>query len=67
MADIIGQILWFGMFFTPVITIPLAWTYFKGNTKAIKILIGLICAFILSFIFYSISLSILLRDGLGPT
>jgi tryptophan-rich sensory protein len=65
--DTIGEILWFAMFFTPVITVPLVWRYNKSNTKTIRIIIGLVLALVLSLIFYMISMGILLRNGLGPT
>jgi len=64
--DIVGQILWFSIFLTPVITIPLACKYSKTG-KLYRIILGLLMAFFLSIIFYSISMAILLRDGLGPT
>jgi ABC-type polysaccharide/polyol phosphate export permease len=64
--DIIGQILWYSIPFTPVITIPIIWLTFKRKWY-IKILIGLLFALILSAILYGLSLSIIFRDGMGPT
>lgn len=64
--DIIGEVCWFLMFATPLITIPLVWKYSKHG-KLHKIITGLLLAFVLSFIFFIISWGILLRDGLGPT
>ncbi len=63
--DIFGEICWFAMFFTPVITIPLVWRYNKGNTPAMRIITGLLWAFVSSFILFVISMGILFRNGLG--
>ncbi len=63
--DIVGQILWFMMFVTPLITIPIVWKISKQN-RIMKILIGLLIAFVLSFVLYHLSLSIIFRDGMGP-
>jgi len=64
--DTLGEILWFSMFFTPFITIPLAWILFKER-KFIKIIIGILLAVLLSAFLYLASMTIILRDGLGPT
>jgi hypothetical protein len=63
--DILGQILWFSMFATPLITIPLAWKFIKEK-KAVRLIIGILFAAMLSLFLYIISLGILLRNGLGP-
>jgi tryptophan-rich sensory protein len=63
--DTIGQILWFAMFFTPVVTVPLVWKYNTSNTKAMRIIIGLLIAFLLSFVFFIISIKIHFRNGLA--
>jgi len=63
--DIIGQILWYAMFATPVLTIPLAWRLFPVK-KIYRLIIGLLLAFILSFFLFHISLAICFRDGMGP-
>ena len=63
--DIIGQILWFLMFGTPLITIPIVWKISKQK-KIIRILIGLGLAIVISFFLYHISLEIIFRDGMGP-
>lgn len=65
MLDIIGEIFFFGMFATPIITIPIVWKLSSRN-KWIKTIIGLVVAVVLSFIFYFISFAILMRNGLGP-
>ncbi len=65
--DIIGEILWFGMFFTPVITIPLALRYNKNKTKFFRVIDVLLLAILISVVFFMVSMSILFRDGLGPT
>ncbi len=63
--DTIGQVLWYAIPFTPIITIPIAWRLIKRKWYY-KILIGLIFALILSTILYVVSLSICFRDGMGP-
>ena len=64
--DKIGEILWFSMFLTPLVTIPVVWM--RGKGKIInRILLGLFWAVIISGIFFIISWSIFSRDGLGPT
>lgn len=62
--DIIGQVLWFAMFFTPLITIPVAWVLFKVK-KVYRVIIGLVLAVFISFLLYQISLSIIFRNGMG--
>jgi hypothetical protein len=63
--DLLAQILWFSMFITPVITIPLAWRL-MDTKKIYRVIVGLLYALILSFFLYHISLAILLRNGMGP-
>jgi hypothetical protein len=63
--DLLGQILWFVMFATPIFTIPLAWRL-RDTKKVYRVIIGLIFALILSFFLYHISLAIIFRDGMGP-
>lgn len=62
--DTLGQILWFIMFGTPLITIPIVWKLSKQK-KMVKILMGLLLGLVLSFILYHISMSIIFRDGMG--
>ena len=64
--DTIGQILWFAMFLTPFVTIPLAWKLVPFK-KVYRIIIGFLFSLLLSFILYHISLAIIFRDGMGPT
>jgi hypothetical protein len=64
--DLLGQILWFAMFGTPILTIPVAWRLMDSK-KFYRILVGLVCAFILSSFLYCISLAIIFRDGMGPS
>jgi uncharacterized membrane protein len=63
--DTLGQILWFLMFATPLITIPIVWKI-SNKKKVVRILIGLGLAIIMSFLLYHISLGIIFRDGMGP-
>ncbi|MBA4196194.1 MAG: hypothetical protein C0459_01440 [Chitinophaga sp.] len=64
--DLLGEILWFAMFFTPIFTIPLVWRKIDGS-KIYRVLFGLFIALIISFFLYFISLAIIFRNGLGPT
>ena len=64
--DIIGEILWWSAFFTPVITIPIALKFSKSK-KIIRIVKGLLIAIGISIVFLFISITILFRNGLGPT
>ncbi len=63
--DLLGQILWFAMFATPILAIPLAWRL-RDTKKVYRVIVGLIFALILSFFLYHISLAIIFRDGMGP-
>lgn len=65
MLDVIGQILWFGSLFTPLITIPFFWRE-KTLHKIARILLGLLVAFCLSALMVLVGFAILVRDGLGP-
>ncbi len=64
--DLLGQILWFAIFLTPLITIPIAWHLVKGKI-IYRILLAIVLTIIASFILYILSLAILFRNGLGPT
>lgn len=66
MPDTIGQIFWFGSLATPLIAIPLFWRE-KSMSKVSRITWGLLTALVLSAIFIFTGLSILLRNGLGPS
>jgi len=64
--DTLGQILWFAMFGTPLLTIPLTWRM-RGTKKNYRVIVGLFLALALSFFLYHISLAIIFRDGMGPS
>ncbi len=64
--DIIGEIFWYAIFCTPLITIPLTVKYLYGKTWQ-KMLTGLYFAFVLSIVFFMVSMDLCLRNGLGPT
>lgn len=65
MLDTIGEIFWYAMFFTPVITIPVVWRKSKFSPVT-KVLIGLLLALFLSLICLVFAFTIALRDGMGP-
>jgi hypothetical protein len=65
-TDIVGEVLWYMVFVTPLITIPLSWKYIDGR-KIVRVLVGIGLAIVLSFLLGEISLGILFRKGLGPT
>jgi len=64
-TDMIGQIFWFFMFVTPLITLPWVWRFYKVQL-IYRIIIGLVLACLLSFLLYLISLAIIFRNGMGP-
>ena len=66
MLDKIGEILWFAMFFTPVLTIPVVWRLSREK-KIYRILLGLGLAIVISIVFFIISWTILFRNGMGPS
>jgi len=66
LLDLISGILWWSIFITPLITIPLSWKFIKVN-KFTRVVIGLIFAIILSGILFILSLEIIFRDGMGPS
>lgn len=63
--DLLGQILWYAMFGTPILTLPLAWRL-KKTGKVFRIIIGLLTALVLSFVLFHLSIAIIFRDGMGP-
>jgi hypothetical protein len=63
--NIIAGILWFAMFVTPFVTILLVWRVSDAN-KITKVIVGIVLALIISCVFYTISLLIIFRDGMGP-
>ena len=66
LLDIIGQVFWFGILTTPVISFFIVR---KSKTLSIgaKILLGILIAVSLAVVFYAIAMTIILRNGLGPT
>ncbi|MCC1484994.1 hypothetical protein [Winogradskyella immobilis] len=64
--DILGQILWFLAFLTPLVIFPIVWKISKQK-KIYRLLIGLVLSIITSYRLYLISLAIIFRDGMGPT
>lgn len=66
LADKIGQILWYSIPFTPLITIPIIWRFVKKKWY-IRIIVGLLIACGLSILLYGLSLAIIFRDRVGPT
>ena len=64
--DTIGEVFWYAIPLTPLITVPFMWLN-KNMGKWTKIIIGLILALILSVLFYFISIGICFRHGMGPT
>jgi hypothetical protein len=66
LLDTIGKVLWYVMFFTPVITIPIFWKYWRGN-KIEKIIAGSVCAVLISVLLFAIVFGLAFRNGLGPS
>jgi len=64
--DIIGQVFWYAIPFTPLITIPLMWLN-KKLSKPARIIIGLVIALVLSVLLYFIAIGICFRHGMGPS
>ena len=54
LLDKIGEVLWFAMFFMPLVTVPIVWRRSK-QLKIYRVLIGLAIAFVISFVFFVIS------------
>lgn len=65
-ADIIGQIFWFGILATPIISFFIV-RKLKDLSVAGKIIVGTLLTFCLGAIFLAIAMGIFFRDGLGPT
>ena len=63
--DIIGQIFWFGIVTTPLISFLLIRKF--NIPIGTKILSGILITLALATFFYLIAMVIVLRDGLGPT
>ncbi len=63
--DILGQTLWWLMFFTPLLTVPLSIRLLKKSKLSIQIIIGFLLAFFLSLVLYGLSLAIIFKEGMG--
>ncbi len=63
--DTLGQILWYLLFASPIIAIPIA---LKLSKKVkVRILLWLSISLVLATLCYFLSISILFRGGMGPT
>ncbi len=62
--DFFGQILWFAMFGTPILTIPLAWRL-MDTKKIYRVIVGFLFALILSFLFITLVLQLYLEKEWG--
>jgi hypothetical protein len=51
LTDIVGTVLWFATFVTPLVTIPLVWKTFKVRI-IYRVLIGVVLALCISFFTY---------------
>lgn len=63
--DTLGYILWISTFAAPFFIVPLCY-YFLKTEKWLRIVIGLLLAFLTSVILFFLSLDIIFRDGMGP-
>jgi hypothetical protein len=62
--DIVGQVFFFGIFFTPLLSFLIV-----RRTRASlisKIILGLFMALLLAMVLFVIALNIAFRNGLGP-
>lgn len=62
--DSIGQIFWFGILFTPIISFFIV-RKSKAFSVSMKILSGILITLILAVFFYFVAIAILLRNGLA--
>jgi hypothetical protein len=62
--DIVGQVFFFGIFFTPL----LAFLLVRKTQASIisKIILGLFMTLLLATVFFVIALNIAFRNGMGP-
>lgn len=63
--DTIGIIFWYGILATPVIAFLIVWR-FPSLTKGQKLFQGILITILLAILFFAISISLVLRNGLGP-
>jgi len=66
MIDIAGQIFWYGILTTPVISFFIV-RKLKNLSLGQKILSGALITIVLAMVFYVVAMAIVLRNGLGPT
>ena len=64
-ADVIGEILWFGILATPLIGFIIAKRE-KELSIAGKIILAVAVTVLLSMVFYVVAMGIFMRYGLGP-
>ena len=64
--DIIGLAFWYGIVALPILLIPIVWKFLK-TSKFVRFLVWFSISFLIAISFYHISLSIIFRDGMGPT
>lgn len=63
--EILGQIFWYAIPLTPLITVPIAWQ-FRRCTQILRIIIGLGLAGLISLMLYFVSLAVCFSEGMGP-
>lgn len=63
--DLIAQLLWCLIPLTPLIAFPLSWVLIPQNL-ATRLFVGLLFTLSSATVFYSISLLLLFRHGMGP-
>lgn len=64
--DIIGGVLWYGIFALPIIGVSyVTWKYRKEKKIASILIKTIITTLVLSIFLFFISLSIIFRDGMG--
>lgn len=65
MLELIGNICWYGMFITPLLSF-----LFVRRSRSLKPMgkfwVGIFLALVLAAILFAISMSIAMKDGLGP-
>ncbi len=68
MLDLLAQILWYAVFATPILAIPLTWRSVKPKKfyeYVLVIFVGLLFAGVLSFVLFQLSVAIIFRNGMG--
>lgn len=67
MLEKAGEILWYMIFFNPLIIIPIVWTRYSNESKRYRIFCILGSILLFSSLCFFLSMIIILRNGLGPT